>query len=242
MRGVDPLIIDDLLGSDAQSPHPKEIIMPHDTFHNLSAEKRARIVKSAIDEFLGASYEKTSIDRIVKGAGIPKGSFYQYFDNKDDLYVYCIMDLMSALLAQSASSRRKELLKTIFERTAKNGLTATILAGREEQIALIGEKNFRFCQGVIDAPQALRNEVFLRIAKELIKPAIKEELARDTSINPDIDLDYFAHMLSLAEFVSIQYGTDSPQKIAQLNQHAYEYILAIHSFISGDGTPRDAAD
>lgn len=62
--------------------------MPKDTFLNLSEEKRNRIIDSAILEFSKVHYKKVTIDSIVNGAGIPKGSFYQYFKNKDDLYRY----------------------------------------------------------------------------------------------------------------------------------------------------------
>jgi AcrR family transcriptional regulator len=62
--------------------------MPRDTFFNLPEEKRSRIVNSAILEFSKVHYKKVTIDSIVNGAEIPKGSFYQYFKNKDDLYTY----------------------------------------------------------------------------------------------------------------------------------------------------------
>ncbi len=62
--------------------------MPKDTFFNLPKEKRNRIIDSAILEFSKIHYKKVTIDSIVNGAGIPKGSFYQYFKNKDDLYTY----------------------------------------------------------------------------------------------------------------------------------------------------------
>lgn len=62
--------------------------MPKDTFLNLSEEKRNRIIDSAVLEFFKAHYNKVTIDSIVNWAGISKGSFYQYFENKDDLYKY----------------------------------------------------------------------------------------------------------------------------------------------------------
>ena len=67
--------------------------MVHQTFLNLPEEKRARILDSAVDEFVRLPYERTSINRIIENAGIPKGSFYQYFDSKDDLYGYCILSI-----------------------------------------------------------------------------------------------------------------------------------------------------
>jgi len=64
--------------------------MPKETFFNLPAEKRAAICDVAIAEFAAYSYEQASINRIVARAGIAKGSFYQYFENKQDLYLYLL--------------------------------------------------------------------------------------------------------------------------------------------------------
>ncbi len=55
------------------------------TFYNLPEEKRNRIMEAIIQEFSNSSAEKVSINRIVRTAGISRGSFYQYFDDKLDL-------------------------------------------------------------------------------------------------------------------------------------------------------------
>lgn len=55
------------------------------TFYNLPYEKRRRVSQAIVCEFADASDEKISINRIVKRAGISRGSFYQYFDDKVDL-------------------------------------------------------------------------------------------------------------------------------------------------------------
>jgi len=60
--------------------------MPKDTFFNLPADKRLTIETVSIDEFAEYGYEASSINRIVEVAGIAKGSFYQYFEDKADLY------------------------------------------------------------------------------------------------------------------------------------------------------------
>ena len=64
--------------------------MPSQTFFNLPAEKREQILQIAIDEFADNDYDSASISRIVARAGIAKGSFYQYFTDKDDLYGYLL--------------------------------------------------------------------------------------------------------------------------------------------------------
>jgi len=67
--------------------------MPNPTFFNLPAEKRQQITDIAITEFAEHPYRSASISRIVAQAGIAKGSFYQYFAGKEDLYAY-LLDLL----------------------------------------------------------------------------------------------------------------------------------------------------
>jgi len=64
--------------------------MPKQTFFNLPEDKRNAILDLAIEEFAENDYKNASISRIVAQAGIAKGSFYQYFEDKKDLYLYLI--------------------------------------------------------------------------------------------------------------------------------------------------------
>jgi len=64
--------------------------MPTETFFNLPEEKREKIIQTALEEFAQHSYAQASISRIVRRAGIAKGSIYQYFKDKKDLYLYLI--------------------------------------------------------------------------------------------------------------------------------------------------------
>ncbi len=67
--------------------------MPKSTFYNLKEEKKQRIFQAAVQEFASHKFSEASLNRIVKTAKIPWGSFYQYFDNKEDLYLYVIKEL-----------------------------------------------------------------------------------------------------------------------------------------------------
>ncbi|KPU44352.1 putative HTH-type transcriptional regulator YxaF [Oxobacter pfennigii] len=67
--------------------------MPKSTFYNLSDEKKGRIFDAALQEFSIRTFSQASLNQIIKNAGIPKGSFYQYFDNKEDLYLYMIEEV-----------------------------------------------------------------------------------------------------------------------------------------------------
>ncbi|MCL4870851.1 MAG: TetR/AcrR family transcriptional regulator [Anaerolineae bacterium] len=68
--------------------------MPKQTFFNLADEKRTIIVNTAIDEFAEYGFEAASINRIVANSGIAKGSFYQYFEDKLDVFRFLI-DLLA---------------------------------------------------------------------------------------------------------------------------------------------------
>lgn len=65
--------------------------MPLQTFFNLPQDKQESIVGAAINEFYDYGYQKASIARIVEATGIARGSFYQYFEDKQDLYRYLIL-------------------------------------------------------------------------------------------------------------------------------------------------------
>lgn len=64
--------------------------MPKQTFFNLPDEKRKTLVNAAEKEFARVPLAKASISNIIKDANIPRGSFYQYFENIEDLYFYLV--------------------------------------------------------------------------------------------------------------------------------------------------------
>lgn len=68
--------------------------MPSKTFFNLKEEKRERIEKALIKEFGKGSFEQASITNIINEAKIPRGSFYQYFEDKKDAVKYLIERFM----------------------------------------------------------------------------------------------------------------------------------------------------
>jgi TetR/AcrR family transcriptional regulator len=64
--------------------------MPKPTFYNLPDDKRTLIEDIAIDEFGERGFEGASISAMVARAGIAKGSFYQYFEDKHDLFMHLV--------------------------------------------------------------------------------------------------------------------------------------------------------
>lgn len=81
--------------------------MPTETFLRLPEEKRTRLVEAAWEEFLRVPFEEVSINKIILRARIPRGSFYQYFADKKDLFYHLLGDMLGYLLEQYAGVLRR---------------------------------------------------------------------------------------------------------------------------------------
>lgn len=73
--------------------------MPKDTFSNLPGSKQKAIFEAAVQEFSTQRYSDASINQIVKSAGIPRGSFYQYFNDKADIFIYVLGKITTEIKA-----------------------------------------------------------------------------------------------------------------------------------------------
>lgn len=67
--------------------------MPKQTFFHLPKDKQDTLIQSARKEFSRVPLHEASIANIIKDAGIPRGSFYQYFEDKEDLFYYLLSRL-----------------------------------------------------------------------------------------------------------------------------------------------------
>ncbi len=95
--------------------------LPSETFFRLPPDKRLRIEKAAVREFTDYHYDAASINRIVEAARIAKGSFYQYFSDKKDLYLHLISllaeqkaQMLKAYLNENAHQEFFDLLHELF--------------------------------------------------------------------------------------------------------------------------------
>jgi AcrR family transcriptional regulator len=84
--------------------------MPKQTFFHLAKDKQDTLIQSAKEEFSRVPLHEASIANIIKNAGIPRGSFYQYFEDKEDLFFY--------LLNQLAQKNQERFISILKE---KNG-------------------------------------------------------------------------------------------------------------------------
>ncbi len=64
--------------------------MPKSTFFNLPKEKQNRITNTLIKYFATKSYEQVDIEDVARECKVAKGSMYQYFENKKDMYLHAV--------------------------------------------------------------------------------------------------------------------------------------------------------
>lgn len=65
-----------------------EVIIIYTKFNTLEQEKRERIINAALKEFARNGFEKASTNEIIKEADISKGSLFNYFNSKKELYLF----------------------------------------------------------------------------------------------------------------------------------------------------------
>ena len=86
--------------------------MPSSTFFNLPAEKREKLLTAARAEFARVPYAESSINKMIQAADIPRGSFYMYFRDKEDLFLYLMGEYgqrLTALLEELLERRRGDI-------------------------------------------------------------------------------------------------------------------------------------
>ena len=211
--------------------------MPKDTFYNLPDEKRQIIEEAAIDEFSSFGFDNASINRIVAQCQIAKGSFYQYFEDKRDLFLH--------LMAQIAEEKIKFISPvmqdpiqldffTLLEEMYRSGLA---YAKANPKSALIGNQVFK------DAKHPVHSEVFKGgkdSGSDFCEDLLELAIARG-EVRPDIDKKFVANMLIAISIAAFEYyfevvkGDDF--NIVQLDNDIMETInLSIDFIRNGIGS------
>ena len=167
--------------------------MPSKTFFNLPQKKRTRIINAAIGEFSKMHYTKVTIDNIVNKAEIPKGSFYQYFKNKNDIYKF-IFSQISNEKAQILDKTREEINTLSFKDYIFLLLDeAANYEASDSQLIKLKDKFINEC------PQELRKEV---LKSEIPKSyAFFESVIRiyikKGELSDDLNIKVAAYMITL---------------------------------------------
>ncbi|ACD16293.1 TetR/AcrR family transcriptional regulator [Paraburkholderia phytofirmans] len=81
---------------------------PSTTHQRLTDRKRVAIVDAAIEEFLAAGYDATSMDRIAARANVSKRTVYNHFPSKEALFAAILHQLWDASQSSDAPAYSAE--------------------------------------------------------------------------------------------------------------------------------------
>ena len=164
--------------------------MPKPTFLNLPEPKRRRLIDAALQEFAAQPYANASLDRVAANAQVSKGSLYQYFDDKADLYQHLVLSELAS--RRTAAITPAAASGTFFER-----LEAMFLAGlstfrADPLAAALGARMYEnssepVTRAISDQARA-RGATFFR---QQLAAAVERGEVRD-----DIDLDIAARLVA----------------------------------------------
>nr|WP_288825624.1 TetR/AcrR family transcriptional regulator [uncultured Clostridium sp.] len=105
--------------------------MPTQRFLHLPDMKREKIKRAAIHEFSKFSFSNVSINQIIKEADISRGSFYTYFEDKEDLLAYLLRDFQES--CKRWFFQNLELCEGNIYQVFWNSILVLINYGREQR-------------------------------------------------------------------------------------------------------------
>jgi AcrR family transcriptional regulator len=164
--------------------------MPKQTFDNLPPAKRQVIIDLALAEFAEHPYSVASLSQIVARAGIAKGSVYQYFENKQDFYLFILdyagqqqMELLRAQTPPDPQIGFFALLRWQMHASVQVGLAAPLLT--------------RLMYRAVTDDLPFRDEVTRRLqtAGETHLHELLANAVVGGEINPELDLELAAFIL-----------------------------------------------
>ncbi len=170
--------------------------MPKATYFKLNLEKQNKIEKALIGELERNSVDKISISKVIEQAQIPRGSFYQYFENKEDAINYIINKFIK--------KENKKIYDYLVEK--KGDIFETSLRMFDDIVEdLNNEKNIKLSINILE--ELRRNNISI-IDKERVSLKEKEKIESiiDFSmlnIERKSDIKYFMGIVTLITRVSI---------------------------------------
>ena len=148
--------------------------MPKDAFYKISEEKKNIIIKAALNEFGSRSYNESSLNNIVKSTKIPKGSFYQYFEDKLDMYKYTLnlateekMKFFSMEVEASKELSIFELVRLLFKKGIQFAAIHPELAAVGNQFAK--ETNEEIKKEILEGANKSGENFFMILVEEAKK-------------------------------------------------------------------------
>lgn len=159
--------------------------MPTQRFLNLKEEKKQIILEAAAHEFSRVPYSSASINQIIKEADISRGSFYTYFEDKDDLMGYMLRGFNENFQKKFFSAMEKEkgnpftaCVRLLQDRMAEgvSGLGYKMYQNMLTDMNVVNQNRFFGIQGFFMKDENYRNfveKIYSRMDKERCKATVQ---------------------------------------------------------------------
>lgn len=166
--------------------------MPTVTWARVDPARRAAVIAAAEAEFGAHGYSRGSLNVIARKAGVAKGSLFQYFADKRDLYAF-IADVASQRVRSYMEGRIRELDpgRPFFEfLPALLDDWVAYFADHPSERALHAAASFEVD---VDARVSVRT-VIHRHYLEVLRPLVRDAQTRG-DLRPDSDVDALLSLL-----------------------------------------------
>ena len=161
--------------------------MPKSTFYNLNKDKKEKIKKAIRNEFSRNPLSKASISNIIEEAQIPRGSFYQYFEDKEDALKY--------ILDEVAQKERKKIID-ILNRNSGDIFKTSIESFDYILNKNINEKEIQFLKNVVQEIKEENIDFQLPIRSNFKSTVEKWNINTESlNIKSEEDLKYILRIL-----------------------------------------------
>ena len=84
--------------------------MPKSVFYKISRDRKLKLLKPAIKEFVSKSYNKITVSSLTETMRILRTDFYYYFNDKDDIYSVLIHEFYKYVVSIKSDANFQEAL------------------------------------------------------------------------------------------------------------------------------------
>lgn len=179
----------------------------------MGEDKREGIVEAALKLFEEQGYHQTKVSDIVREAGVAQGTFYLYFQSKEDLFrsiaKSCLDDISNALKRESIEPDDDD---TVYYQMIHSCLTVYY---HNITILRIIYRNGMACRELKDISEAFYDEMM-----HIIKDCLKD--SEETAGCSEEQLEIMAYSkIGMVELVAYQWfvvrgcGADHIDKVAR---------------------------
>lgn len=195
--------------------------MPKPTYFNLSDEKKGRIRSAVYELFSRLPYEKVTTRLVTQKANIPMGSLYQYFENKDEMYLYFQMEIIA------------EVNEQLDREGAHVRMESAFLDGKEGVLDdKFDDVKEAFIKSIFYAPDTVLKKLYFDMEYSSLSGMTHDFFKSYFSKEDDVDqekLEFALYMMDTLEFNYMMYlrekGISDPEEIKETGNRLYNSMM-----------------